>query len=85
MRALQLVQEVVEGWDGRTETLALPDVVHDLAGLGTLLERISIEDLPVIEHALGESLATGVGAEVSSEALKFKKRLVKGIIPLKVK
>ena len=37
-------------------------------GLGSLGERVSGKDLPMVEHALGEGLASGVGPQVGGEA-----------------
>ena len=38
-----------------------------LVGLGAIGKGASWEDLPVVEYALGEGLATGVGPKVSCE------------------
>ncbi|CAG9136461.1 unnamed protein product, partial [Plutella xylostella] len=48
--------------------------LHNLVGLGVRVARVSGQHLPVVEHALREGLASGVGAQVSGEA----ERLVDG-------
>ena len=50
------------------ETLALAHFLDDLTGLGGGVERRTAgEDAPVIEDGLGESLATGSGAQIGRE------------------
>ena len=65
---LHLVKEVVQRERLLAETLALARGRHNLADLAGLVQRITLHHLPVVEHALGESLAAGVGAEIGSEA-----------------
>ena len=65
---LQLVQEVVQGRDALLQALALACFGYHLAGAAGVVEGIPGQDLPVIEDALGEGLATGVGPQVGSEA-----------------
>lgn len=67
--ALQFVQVVVQSRDTLLQTLALTCLGNDACGLGSSLEGIAGELLPMVEHALGEGLATGVGAQISCEAL----------------
>lgn len=59
---LQFVQVWGQVWQTFLKTLALTDVLHGGEDLAAWLERIASEDLPVVEHALWESLATGVGS-----------------------
>jgi hypothetical protein len=50
------------------ETLALAHLGDDLTGLGGGVQRgATRNDSPVIEHGLGEGLATGGGAEIGGE------------------
>ena len=77
---LQLVQVVAEVGQGLLQPLPLLGVLANLVGLGGSIERVSGHDLPVVEHALGEGLAAGVGAEVGGEA----ERLVDGQVRLDV-
>ena len=64
---LQLVEEVVEGWDALLETLAFSRVRDDAGWLGGWLAWVPGQDLPVVKDTLRECLATGVGSQVSSE------------------
>lgn len=61
----KLVNEVVEGGNAFLETLALAGLGDDFGGLGGGIEGVSIEELPMVEHALWECSA-GSG---SSESL----------------
>ena len=65
---LQFVQIVCNVGVAGLQSLPLLGVLHDLVGLGALLERVSGQDLPVVEHALREGLAAGVGPQVGREA-----------------
>ena len=65
---LQFVQIVCNVGVAGLQSLPLLGVLHDLVGLGPLLERVSGQDLPVVEHALREGLAAGVGPQVGGEA-----------------
>ena len=65
---LQFVQIVCNVGVAGLQSLPLLGVLHDLVGLGALLERVSGQDLPVVKHALREGLAASVGSQVSSEA-----------------
>ena len=65
---LHFVQIVVELWGAWLQPLALLAFFDDLERLGALAQWISWENLPVVKHALGEGLATGVGSQVSGEA-----------------
>eukprot|EP01137_Pigoraptor_chileana_P031526 Opistho-2@19439 len=71
---LQLVIVLVEVGDALLETLALAAALNDLTGLRRNIKDVAGENLPVVKHALGEGLATGVRAEIGSEA----ERLVDG-------
>jgi len=64
---LQLVQESVQRRKSLGKTLSLSSAQHDLVGLCVLLERIGIESLPVIEHALWEGLAGSSSSKVGIE------------------
>jgi len=76
--ALQLVQ--VLGQIGQTflETLALARILDNGVGLAGGLARVTGQHLPMVEDALGEGLATGVGAQIGGEA----ERLVDGQVCL---
>jgi hypothetical protein len=64
---LQLVEEAVEGRDLEGETLPLTGGEDDVLGLAGD-EGVALDDLPVVEHALGEGLAGGGRAEIGGEA-----------------
>eukprot|EP01025_Chloroclados_australasicus_P001396 TRINITY_DN103722_c0_g1_i1.p3 TRINITY_DN103722_c0_g1~~TRINITY_DN103722_c0_g1_i1.p3 ORF type:complete len:108 (-),score=16.84 TRINITY_DN103722_c0_g1_i1:11-334(-) len=64
---LQFVQEAVKRWDGLLETLASTCTNDNLVDWGALIEWVAAHDLPVIEGALWEGLATSVGAELLGE------------------
>lgn len=66
--ALQAVEVTVKRGDVLHKTLPLTHFPHDLVRLGTLRLRVSAHLLPVVEHALWECLAAGVGAKVLGEA-----------------
>ena len=65
---LQFVKIVSKVWVTRFQSLPLLGGLDNLVRLGSLLEWISGEDLPVVKHALGEGLASGVGPQVGGEA-----------------
>lgn len=65
---LQFVQVVVQSWDAFFETFTFACIRDNNTRLGCGLHGVSWEDLPVVEHALWEGLATGVGTQVSCEA-----------------
>ena len=65
---LQLVQEVVQGWDAFFQAFALARLHHHLTGAAGIIKGVTGQDLPVVEHTLGEGLAARVGPRVSSEA-----------------
>ena len=73
-RCLELVEVVVKREGSRAETLALAGSSNDLADLGGGVHWVALHVLPMVEDALGEGLASGVGAEISGEA----ERLVDG-------
>lgn len=50
------------------ETLACPDAANKLLELASLLEGRAVHDLPVVEHGLGEGLASGMLTELAVEA-----------------
>jgi len=64
---LQLVQESVQRRKSLGKTLSLSSGQDDLVGLCVLLERIGLESLPVIEHALWEGLAGSSSSKVGIE------------------
>lgn len=64
---LELVEEVVKTWNTFLETLTLSGVEDNLGGLGSGIQWVSGQDLPMIEDALRESLTTSVGTQVSGE------------------
>eukprot|EP00906_Rhabdomonas_costata_P014740 RCo021167 len=65
---LHLVQVLVQGRDAGLQPLALAAVQHDLPGQRGAVHGVALEDLPVVEHALREGLATGVATEITREA-----------------
>ena len=65
---LQLVQEVVQGWDAFLQAFALACLSYYLTGAAGVVKGVTGQDLPVVEHTLGEGLAAHVGPPVSSEA-----------------
>lgn len=70
-RLLQFVQVVVQGWDTFLETLAFACVGDNNTRLACSVHWVSREDLPMVEHTLGEGLATSVGTKVSCETWKW--------------
>ena len=67
MLCSQLIDEVIKGRDAFTKTLSSSDSGDKLVGLGTFLERITVELFPMIEDALREGTARGGGTEGLSE------------------
>lgn len=65
---LELVVVGVERRDLGLETLASTDLGDELLHLGSLVEGRAVHDLPMIEHTLGEGLASGMRAQLSVEA-----------------
>ena len=65
---LQLVQEVVQGWDAFLQAFALVCLCHHLTGAAGIVKGVTGQDLPVVKHTLGEGLAACVGPQVSGEA-----------------
>jgi len=64
---LQLVEEVVEGGDALLQSLPLPRLHDDDTGFGIGLQRAAGENLPMVEHALWESLSRGGGSQFGGE------------------
>ena len=64
---LQLVQVVCKVGKFDLEALAFSRVHDDDVGLGSDLHGVAGHDLPMVEDALGESLSSGVGAEIGGE------------------
>jgi len=56
--ALEFVQVVVECGDVLLDVLAFADVLDELLRLAALVERVTLQDGPVVEHTLRERLAT---------------------------
>lgn len=71
---LQLVQEVVQCGDALLQPFAFAGLGHHLGGTAGAVEGIPGQDLPVVEHALGEGLATGVGPQVSCKTWRGEQR-----------
>lgn len=71
---LHLVVVLSQIWQTFLKTLTLACVLYDLVWFWCWFAGISWEDLPMIKHALWESLSTGVGAQVSCEAKRFVDR-----------
>ena len=63
----ELVDEVVEAWDAGAETLSGTDGLDEGGSLGASLIGITVEHLPMIEHALREGTTGGGGAESLGE------------------
>lgn len=66
-KLLQFVQVVVQGWDTFFETFTFTCLKDNYTRLGCGIQWVSREDLPMVEHALWEGLATSVGTQVSCE------------------
>ena len=64
---LQLVQEVIQGWDAFLQALAFARIGDDLAGLGGSIEGVTRKNLPMVEDALWESLSGSVTAQIGGE------------------
>jgi len=64
---LKFVEEVVKRRDLSLEALALTDLLDDATGEGATVKSVTVHDVPVIEDALGEGLATGSGTEGRGE------------------
>jgi hypothetical protein len=62
-----LIDEVFEGGDADLETFTGSDSGHELLGLATSLERISVHLLPMREDALGEGTAGSGSTESLGE------------------
>ena len=69
---LELVLEAVQGGDLSGETLTLSDASNDLITELALSQGVTLHELPVVEHALGEGLAGGGGAEGTGETCAVK-------------
>ena len=69
---LHLVEEIIEGRDSLFESFSFTCVENDLVGFRSGFERISLQDLPVVEDALREGLSTCVGTQISSETSNSK-------------
>jgi len=76
LSCLKTIVESVQWWDFFGGSLSLSRGEHDLVGLGSSFEGVSLEDLPMIEHALWEGLSRGVRAEISGETKGFQHREV---------
>lgn len=61
-RCLQFIEILVQAWETFLKTLAFTDVCNDGVWFGGWISWISWEDLPMVEHALWESLSSGVGS-----------------------
>ena len=78
LASLQFVVKSVERGDRLRETLPESDLVHQLLALGVLVQRAGRKDLPMVEDALREGLATGGRSQMSDKA----KGLVDGQVSL---
>ena len=61
------VRPTVQRWRSRFQPLPFLALLNNLVGLGAIQKGTSWKDLPVVEHALAEGFASGVGLEVSCE------------------
>lgn len=57
-KCLQFVQEVVQRWDALLQAFALAGLSDYLAGAAAVVKGVPRQDLPVVEHTLGEGLDT---------------------------
>jgi hypothetical protein len=73
---LQLVQEVIQGWDAFLQALAFARIGDDLAGLGGSIEGVTRKNLPMVEDALWESLSGCVTAQIGGETERLVDRQV---------
>lgn len=67
---LHFVQEVVQGRDNLFDALAFADIGDNLERLGCDVHGVAGQNLPMVEDALREGLATGVGAEIGGETFR---------------
>lgn len=58
-------------WCTHKRTKHADTYLHDLVRSRAGLHWVTRQDLPVIEHALWESLTASVGAQISGEAERF--------------
>lgn len=68
----QLVEVIVQGGDALLQSFALSRFGDDSGRFGFGDEGIGRQHLPVIEHALRERLASGVGAQIGRETCTIK-------------
>merc|ERR1712002_63785 len=68
---LQLVEVVIQAWNALFQALPLPRFRDDDSGFRFPIERIAGKALPMVEHALRESLSGGGGSQFSSEPEGF--------------
>jgi hypothetical protein len=71
---LEFVEVLFDIWETLLETLSLSDLVEHLSGLGLSVSWIAAQHLPMVEDALWESLTASVRTQVSSEALRKKRK-----------
>lgn len=77
-RCLQFIEILVQAWETVLKTLAFTDILHNGVWFGGWISWISWEDLPMVEHALWESLSSGVGS-VKLNLIKISKIVIKRI------
>mmetsp|Transcript_18805 Transcript_18805/g.38200 ORF Transcript_18805/g.38200 Transcript_18805/m.38200 type:complete len:850 (-) Transcript_18805:55-2604(-) len=65
---LELVLVAIEGGDLNGETLPLADSGNNLIPELALSERVTLNKLPMVEHALGEGLSCSLRTEIRIEA-----------------
>jgi len=70
-KSSELVNEVVEARNAGLKTLSLSGLFHNFTTLGTSIERITTELLPMIEHALREGTTGSGGTESLGETEGF--------------
>ena len=61
------VRPTVQRWRSRFQPIPFLALLNNLVGPGAIQKVTSRKDLPVVEPALAEGLASGAGPEVSCE------------------
>ena len=64
---LQLVEVVVQSWNGFLQSLAETDTLDDFTNFGCWVQSVTGAWLPVIKHALWEGLTSSIRPQVSGE------------------
>ena len=67
----KFVSVVVNWWNFFFQSFSLSDADHEVSSF-LVDEREAFDDIPMVEHALRESLSLGVASQGSSEAEGFR-------------